>query len=333
MYRFEFCFADFQMIASDDVTVKTQRKLHELLAAVVHGIYENPLLIGLDTGIADEYLHPHETLNARPVFYKNVKKIWGTALEFFDSLLQFGLRGKFSSNHLTVDSLKLKRIYAECLEHFEFVVEGKSRAWSLAYPECPEILGALKLLSAACGPDVLRFSHYVPDGDYWYMAKRIEALLMLEDGFFDSVVRKYSEKGYGKTCKEDFFRMCLMCRKNVGGLSIEFTTTMGPTVRFVNCTCIGIKAALEHAHEIDDTTKRQLVKFCKLCNNCMGCTKGGKNKPFTVAVPLSGNESRLCPEFVQMEWFNSDISKEKIDFLLALSEMQECYGKSRKKAK
>jgi len=42
---------------------------------------------------------------------------------------------------------------------------------------------------------------------------------------------------------------------------------------------------------------------------------------------------RLCPEFTQIEWYNSDISKEKIDFMLELNELQERFGKNWRKKK
>ena len=77
--------------------------------------------------------------------------------------------------------------------------------------------------------------------------------------------------------------------------------------------------------------KRQIVQFCKPCNGFMGCTKGGKNKQFSVTVHLENGEHRLCLEFVQMEWYNGDISTEKIDFMLELNELQERFGKNWKK--
>jgi len=75
---------------------------------------------------------------------------------------------------------------------------------------------------------------------------------------------------------------------------------------------------------------RQLVGFCKPCSDCKNCTKGGKNKQFAVMVPLGADECRVCPKFVQMEWYNRDISMEKIEFLLELNERQEKYGEKKK---
>lgn len=81
-----------------------------------------------------------------------------------------------------------------------------------------------------------------------------------------------------------------------------------------------------------DGTYLQLARFCKPRNNCMVCTKGGKNRQFTVLVHHDGSDYRLCPEFVQMTWYNSDISREKIDFMLELNELQVRYGRSWHKA-
>jgi len=104
-------------------------------------------------------------------------------------------------------------------------------------------------------------------------------------------------------------------------------------VRFVCNTTIGVKAALEHADELSDDIIRLLVRFCKPCDDCMGCTKGGKNAKFTVTVRSDGEEHRLCPQFAQMEWYNSNISRDKIGFMLEFNELQEKYGKSWKKTK
>lgn len=103
----------------------------------------------------------------------------------------------------------------------------------------------------------------------------------------------------------------VMFSKDVGGLSIEYST-LWPTVKFVNSSSIGMKAMLEHADELEDGIKSQLVRFCKRCNGCGICTKGGKNKRFTVPVHYDGGEARLCPEFVQMAWYNGDISRKKL---------------------
>ena len=118
--------------------------------------------------------------------------------------------------------------------------------------------------------------------------------------------------------------------KEVGGLSIEYNT-LWPTVRFLNMTSIGIKAILEHADELDEHLKQLLVRFCKHCNDCMGCTKGGKNKQFDITINAGGTDQRLCPQFMQMEWYNGDISTDKIDCLLDFNELQERYGKNWKK--
>lgn len=163
-----------------------------------------------------------------------------------------------------------------------------------------------------------------------YFLERIRTLLGLDEGFFDYVNEKYQAKGYSVQFFINEYSTNYILTKDVGGLSIAYFT-LWPTVRFFNNTCIGVKAALEHADELESRIVHQLVKFCKPCNNCMVCTKGGKNKQFTVTVHNEGKEYNICPEFVQMEWYNSDISREKIDFLLEFNELQERFGKKQKK--
>lgn len=339
LYRYEFCLSDFNIIDSKDVSIESQEKFYNVYKEMIHNLYIDPSILGISIDDIDEYFNAHECMNQRPDFAKKSKKIYNEAYEFFNLLFLSGLLGECKEGKIIVDfnnnRLKIKPNQIKCLEYFNFRVEKEKDIVSFSYPNQPDIIAAWKLLAMKCNEKtngLQCFVHYVHNNDYTYLLEHIRKLLGLENDFFNYIKTKYLSNGYEISITDDFYRMNYIFKKDVGGLNIEFSL-LWPTIRFLNSTCIGIKSALEHADELNSEIKQQLIKFCKPCNECMGCTKGGKNKPFTVTVNNNSNEYHLCPEFVQMEWYNKDISKEKIDFIFELNELQEKFGKnwSRKK--
>ena len=59
---------------------------------------------------------------------------------------------------------------------------------------------------------------------------------------------------------------------------------------------------LENFERLPQIVQQHMIDICRPCNGCMGCTKGGKNKPFTVTVEYQGKTISLCPQFPCHEW-------------------------------
>ena len=324
LYRYAFAFADFVPIESDMVPVDAQRAFYRFCESVVRGVAEDPSLLGMSTEQADEWLEAHGVMNRRPVLSKVRNEGQKAFCDLCGLLFAVGASGDYRDGRLVVRRSELPKltgktlaIYQKLFERYGLLTEISDDILSFTFSDCPEALAAWKLLAAKCGENQerrkelpVRFALWIHDGDGSYFLKRIETLLGLDKGFFAYVAEKYRAKGYNAQFIVDEYNVNYVYSKDVGGLSIQYSTLL-PTVRFVNRTCIGIKAALEHANQLDDEVIGQLVRFCKPCSGCMLCTKSGKNKPFTVTVHHGGNEYRLCPEFVQMEWYNNDISREK----------------------
>lgn len=340
--QYAFTFADFAPVATDAASLPAQRAFHALCGALVRGVAADPALLGLPTDVLDEWLGPHQTLSMRPALYK-VRNTCQKAFESLCGLLYAaGLHGARQDGRLIVPKARLPKLTAKALatctdllSRLGYAAEMGEDALSFRFPEQPEILDAWQALALACARDpgspnsqALRFALWLHADDPGFFLERVCQLLGLEADFFAQVARRYEAKGYAVRFFIDGYRTTCAFTRAASGLNIEYAT-LWPTVRFVNTTSIGIKAILEDADALDAAFRRQLVWFCKPCNDCLGCTKGGKNKQFTVPVDADGQAHRLCPEFVQMEWYNRDISLEKIDFLLALGELQAQYGKRR----
>ena len=344
LYRYAYIFADFHPLASGDVPVEAQRAFYDFCGAVLRGIANDPTLLGLSVDHPDQWLPPHHVMSMYPDVYKVRNAAQKAANELSNLVYTAGLLGVYGSGTLTmaVNSVpqmtaKTLGILLALLERFGMHVEKSNDMLTFTMPTCPEALATWPLLAKQCSTHpggekeyAVRCMLWMHDEDDTYFLERLKTLLGLDDGFFAYVAEKYTANGYRKRMSVNEYGANYTYAKGVGGLNIEYST-LWPTVRFVNLTSIGVKATLEHANELEKDIKGQLIRFCKPCNDCLGCTKSGKNKQFTVVVLHDGQNHRLCPEFVQMEWYNNDISRDKIDFMLELNELQERYGKNWKK--
>ena len=341
LYRYAFGFADFSPIASDAVSVDSQKAFYEICKSIVQSLVDNPEILGLSTAHPDQWIAAHETLNMFPEVYKvrnDCQKAFVGLSYFLFCAGQFGI---CSDTCLTVKKADLPKmtakqlgIYTQLLGHSGIVMEDGGDTLSFEIPAKPGALAAWKLLAAVYAKKQVDhrapyFILWIYDNDGTYFLERVRQLLQLENDFFHKVNEAYRAKGYNVAFKVDEYRISVIYSKNVSGLCIEFCT-LWPTVRFVNQSSIGIKSILEHAADCEDDFVRQLLRFCHPCTDCMGCTKGGKNQPFTVSIRLNNQDHRVCPGFVQMEWYNQDISMEKTQFLLELNELQEKFGKKKK---
>jgi len=343
LYRYAFLFADFVPIESDSVSIDAQHTFYTFCESIVRDVADDPAILGVPTDRPDEWLSAHDVMNRHPEVYQVRNACQKAFYDLSGLLFAAGTHGEYRDGRLNLrlsDAPKLTGktlgTFSALLARYGLSIEKNGDALSFSFPDCPDALLAWQLLARKCGElpisprdQAVRFLLWVHYDDPACFLEKIRALLNLDEGFFEYVTVKYREQDYEVHYKIDEYRGTCTYSKDVGGLSIEFTT-LWPTVRFLNSTCIGIKAALAHADGMSNDIKRQLIKFCKPCNDCKGCTKGGKNMQFTVALHHDDTH-RLCPEFVQMEWYNDDISTEKIDFMLELNELQERYGKNWRK--
>ena len=340
LHRYIFSFADFLPIESDTVSADAQQVFYEFCKSIVQNIADTPTRLGLSVDLPDQWLGAHDTMNMYPDIYKVRNDCQKAFVDMAHFLFCAGQFGVCKNSQLTVTKTDLPKmngkqlgLYRELFSNHGLMMTAHTDALSFEFPSNPHALSAWKLYSEISANEQTRprdralgFILWMNGNDGSYFLERIRSLLDLEECFFQRAAEAYRAKGYDAAFRIDEYRTIIAYSKAVSGLSIEFST-LWPTVRFVNESSIGIKATLEHADGLEDEMLGQLIRFCKPCNDCMGCTKGEKNRQFTVVLQHDNDEYRVCPEFVQMEWYNRDISMEKIEFLLALNELQEKFGK------
>jgi hypothetical protein len=341
LYRYAFAFSDFVPIATDKVSIDAQRQFYELCRSIVSVLADNPKALSLSTEHPDEWLDAGMVLNMRPELYKVRNECQKTFIELSRLLYAAGIHGKLHKNRLSTPISVLPKltgkklsVFIKYLEQFGFTICENNESLSFEYIQNPEIFTTWQILAAMCSKkpknQETMFMLWHHHNEYMFFFDRLKKLLGLDNEFFEYVDKSYQNKGYRIEFGVDEYTVNCWYSKDIGGLLIAFST-LAPTVMFSSLSCIGIKAILEHAEELQAGIKEQLISFCKLCNNCKNCTKNGKNKQFTIIVNHNGKNHSLCPEFVHMRWYNDDISKEKIDFLLEFNELQEKFGKNWKK--
>ena len=340
LYRYEFTQADFRPIETLEASHEAQRAFHDLCTSIIRAIAADPTLLDVPTDHPDATMPIHHTLNMYPDIYEVRNKAQGAFTALANLMYLVGLKGELNGGRLSVSVAELKKMTRKSIAMYTdlFALVGDGVIFGCvggtAYFECaanPELLAAWQMYATKCySAKNFLLGHYNCTGED--LLRRISELLGddLEPVFFANVRQMYLAKGYREQFISDDYRAQYMLKKDISGCTIEFSV-LSVTVRFLNINCIGIKAILEHFDELSDGLKSEFLTQCKKCNDCLGCTKGGKNKQFTVEVTaLDGEIVRLCPEFVQMEWYNADMTIERAELLLELNELQAKYGKPKK---
>lgn len=223
------------------------------------------------------------------------------------------------------------------LSHLGFGVEKDDLTVLLSAEKYPLIFLAMRLLARNAsrgglisGQSLFAFSMGLFDGSSDYLIRRIEDEMELEPSFFEPYFEQLRQKGYVYSHKYDwgpegpvFF---ISFTNGVSGISLNYDVRKIHQLYFALTLQIGVKAICEDFDKQEASIKEFLLNRLMDCNNCMGCTKGGKSKKFTVPVEYNGTRRPLCPNSIwighQVEFMNSRIMNAMIDF----SALQAEYG-------
>jgi len=113
-------------------------------------------------------------------------------------------------------------------------------------------------------------------------------------------------------------------KNEIGGFHIGYNLRKYWQFSFGTINGIGEKAMLEDFDNLDDGMKRHFINICKPCSGCLICTKGGKNKIFTVPVNYDSKEYKLCPSYPRHAWETIDCGL--IDTLFKYHDLQIKYN-------
>lgn len=344
IYGLNLIYSEFAPVESKNNSEQNQKRLHELMALMIDKLYENPELLKL-TSHKDEAYQLYEVNNMKPELDKVFQSVSKELFEFYKFLYITALYGEINANSLLIGNAALKenksgfkQQYKELLNKVGIEVAKDTTDVSITADN--ELLQSFKLLAEKVPVNINKWTPFVLanfaccsfTNDFSYLLKRTDDVNGLNGLLFELQERCLKE-GY-----EPSFECYLNAtglgynihfKNKVGGFLINYLVRKYQQFTFGTLNGIGEKAMLEDFENIDENLQKHFVGVCKICNGCLGCTKNGKNKVFTVKVAYDGNEYNLCPSFPQHSW--NTIDHRLIEVLSKYHIAQEKYGTDWKK--
>lgn len=322
--------------------------LHAVFDNMWRALYDDPALLGLPE-YADESTPWGMLNNQHKELDDKYKAVFKGIYEFWKFLQAMALTGAPVDGALFAekDALKaekavFKPAFAPLLEKGGFSARKDRVGVTLSHPD-NGVLGALGTLAKtaqerASGEKLIwyvksralnDFMRCSFDGGWEYIIDRIDDAQQM-GGALRALRTECVSRGYelrmhaecGAACTSGFG---IDFMRGVGGFHITYNPRKTEMFAFGTKNGIGEKKMLENFSSLEPDMQRYFVDICRECTGCMGCTKGGKSKPYTVNVVFEGTEHPLCPMFPRHEWDN--LTPERSDVLFMYHELQEKYGK------
>lgn len=339
LYGFRFVYSDFNPVISEVATEQEQKKLHERMGQMINKLYETPSILGLPEN-PDEAYEWYTVNNQKPDLNIIYLSIYKTLYEFYKLLYIVALHGDINGDSITVGNEILKAnkaghkpIYNKLLNEVGMeVVKDKS---GVSIHTDMNLSASLKLLAMKVPTNINKWTLYEPadfvccsfNGDKDYLIRRTDYINGL-NGLLLELTTKCLEKGYKQEINLHFtstdLNLTIYFKNEVGGFQIGYNSRKYWQFYFGTMNGIGEKAMLEDFEKLDDDMKRHFMNICRRCNGCLACTKGGRNKPYTVRVNYAGKDFNLCPSFPRHAWETLD--KELMDILFKYHDLQEKYS-------
>lgn len=346
-YNYLLCFSPFRPIESDEADRRSQEQMHSLCEDILRSLYEYPSFMNIKVE-PDDCFELYVSNNRKPELSKSLRKAGEQIGNLYRILCHAALNGNINGNKLAVDldkkQLKESGEALNFLPHMGFTAERNGSAVTLTAEKYPLIFPAMRLLAQnnmvdgqIVGSTLFAFAMGLFDGNTDHLIVMIEDMMELEPGFFGPYFSQMLQMGYKFTHKYDWCpegpTFMYSFNNEVSGFSIYFDMRKIHQIYFALSTQIGVKAICEDFENQPQHIKDFLAGRLFDCNNCMGCTKGGKYDKFAVPVIHNGNQRLLCPNSIwighQVEYMDHDIMKAMIDF----SMLQAQYGENWQKPK
>ncbi|MHB1484883.1 MAG: hypothetical protein ACYCYI_09490 [Saccharofermentanales bacterium] len=348
LWGFNFIYSEFAPIQSDMVSIESQKSLHKMMSRMIDSLYENPSLLELPTD-KDQSYEWYVCNNQIPELDKTFQDIFKKLNSFYRFLYTTALYGTITVDSLQVQKsllkdqkINYKPCYSKFLNDFGIIVTSEKDAISLKSNDNSEMFKALKLLANTTNAgapqsdrfvymsaqySLFNFSRCSFDGKTEYLLDRIDRLYDF-NGLLRNLKDECLKRKYRAQMHLDFgptnFSFSLEFRNTIGGFLIVYSPRKYQKFGFGTLNGIGEKAMLEDFTKIDRDMQEHLLSICRPCSNCLGCTKGGKSKVYTVNVEFDGKPFQLCPQFPQHSW--ADFDCKMIDILFKYHDLQEVYA-------
>jgi hypothetical protein len=316
------------------------------MGKLTENLYENPDLLGLPTDPDDAY-EWWQCNNMRPELSTVFLAIHKTLFEYYKFLYKSALHGEIEAGNLKVyikilaeNKAPFKPIYGKALSSVGLVVAKDKTQVSISGDN--GVLRAMKLLSEIVTTNVNKWTPFQlgefarccfdrSDGNTDYVLARLDEVAGT-NGLIMKLRERCLAEGYSEELKTEFTATSLgigtQYHNGVGGFNIGYSTRKRCGVLYGTLNGIGQKAMLEDFDNLSDRMKQHHIEICKKCDNCLVCTKGGKNKIFTIHVEYGGESYNLCPMFPRNTWETLD--EDLMDKLFEYHALQKQYGNTKK---
>lgn len=346
-YNYLLCLSQFRPVKSDEASEQSQAQMHSLCEDILRSLYEDSSLMNIKVE-PDDCFKLHVCNNRKPELSKSFRKAGEQMGNLYRFLCHAAVNGNIDNNTLvvTLDKKQLKAAgeALNFLPHMGFIVEKDGLTVTLTTEKYPLVFPAMRLLTLnntlngqVTGATLFAFAMGLFDSNTDYLIAMIEREMELEPNFFEPYFSQMLQKGYRFSRNYDWCpegpTFAFRYNNDVSGVSICFDMRKIHQLHFALSTQIGVKAICEDFENQPQHIKDFLVDRLSDCNNCLGCTKGGKNAKFAVAVTLNGEQRLLCPNSIwighQVEYINHKMMKALVGF----SALQAQYGDNWRKPK
>lgn len=338
-------FSDFESVNSD-VPETSQKNFYDIMKNILLSIYNNPEKIGLPVS-KDDCFRAFMCGNQNPELNKLNNEIMIRINDFYKILYFAGNIGEIEGDQLLVSIKSIKNAKIKIRNEYITFLTSIGLLTSMTKEDIifnidKDILKAWQLLAkVTLHTDIydktrgvnsvhfglLKFVCALYIDDFSYYQNNVEALHNLPKGYFTPYIENLKQHGFYEDTFGSLSEVEFKIRGKVSGFAIRFSPGRDEQFYFMAENCQGVKAMLADFDNLPAKIKNYLVLSCGKCTGCLGCTKGGKSKAFTMDVFHNEQQISLCPQFNRREWFSVNDQ-----FMEALTEyilLQEKYGKSK----
>lgn len=319
-------------------------KLQRAMKDMWYSLYDDPGLLGLPAFGDESY--PWDVVNNQyPELNEKYLGIFKTIYEFWKFLQAMALSGECRSGALFAGKEALKAhkaaykpAFATLLGKGGFTAK-KDKTGATLFHSDGDVLPAMQQLARACEErsaayelawtarahsmfDFMRCSY---GGEWEYLLDRID-FEQSTGGQLRALWERCRAQGYSGAlstdcCPSSSSGFSIELSRGVGGFLITYNPRKTRKFGFGTRNGIGEKKMLENFDALDADLQRHFIDICRPCNGCMGCTRGGRARPFTVKVNLDGKDYALCPQFPNHTW--PEYTPQLIEMLFKYHDLQE----------
>jgi hypothetical protein len=344
LYTLNLIYSEFTPIDSSDISKHTQKELHGLMGQMIDKLYENPKLLNLSSD-KDEAYQSWEVNNMKPALDKIYVSVFKSLFDLYKFLYFVSLYGKINGTEMSIENTILKDKKSNYKVQYkallsEIGVNIEKTKTEIVVTAESAILNSLKLLAEKTPTNINKWTPFSLanfaccsfSGSFDYLLDRVNNVVGMDSLLFD-LDKRCIEKGYEKSIKcnitASYIDFSITYKNKIGGFHMGYNSRKYTPFSFGTLNGIGEKSMIENFHVLDIDLQKHFIDICKTCNNCLICTKAGKNKIFAININFEGKEYNLCPSFPRHCW--DKYTPELVDVLFKYHDEQEKYGTDWKK--